>query len=99
MNREIIEKIIIIIIGVVIAVLMVGFFKKYYNKIEPGLTPTPTSIVTPKEEPQTLGGEISEQIENPTEKLPQVNPYEAKTNPFEETKTNPFENLYKNPFQ
>jgi hypothetical protein len=38
------------------------------------------------------------QVHNPAERLPDTNPYDAKTNPFEEAKTNPFKNVYKNPF-
>jgi len=38
------------------------------------------------------------QVHNPAERLPDVNPYDAKTNPFEEAKTNPFKDVYKNPF-
>lgn len=39
-----------------------------------------------------------EQVKNPAEKLPDINPYGARTNPFGETKTNPFKDVYKNPF-
>lgn len=38
------------------------------------------------------------QAYNPAEKLPDTNPYDAKTNPFEEAETNPFKDVYKNPF-
>ncbi|KKR52185.1 MAG: hypothetical protein UT90_C0023G0003 [Parcubacteria group bacterium GW2011_GWA1_40_21] len=38
------------------------------------------------------------QVHNPAERLPDANPYDAKTNPFEEAKTNPFKDVYKNPF-
>ncbi|MEK7150569.1 MAG: hypothetical protein AAB688_00825 [Patescibacteria group bacterium] len=38
------------------------------------------------------------QVHNPAERLPDTNPYDAKTNPFEEVKTNPFKDIYKNPF-
>lgn len=90
------KKNIIIVIGTIIIIIFAaGFFawQKYY-KAEPAPTPSPVAT----EKLQTLGGEISKQVQNPAEKLPQTNPYEAKTNPFEETKTNPFEDLYKNPF-
>jgi flagellar basal body-associated protein FliL len=81
----------IIIALVVAAVLIVGglfVYNKYYK------APTLT-----KEEPTTLGGQIYEQVQNPAEKIPEINPYSAKTNPFEEAKTNPFEEIYKNPFE
>lgn len=89
------KKITIIVIAIIIAIATIGFFvwQKYY-KAEPAPTPSPVAT----EKPQTLGGEISEQVQNPAEKLPETNPYEAKTNPFEEAKTNPFEDIYKNPF-
>ncbi len=40
----------------------------------------------------------SEQVHNLAERLPDANPYDAKTNPFEEAKINPFKDVYKNPF-
>lgn len=80
------KKIALIIVAASIIVVVVGFYiwQKYY-KVQPEI-------------PQTLGGEISEQTQNPIEKIPQFNPYETKTNIFEEVKTNPFKNIYKNPF-
>ncbi|MFY9493393.1 MAG: hypothetical protein WAP55_02880 [Minisyncoccia bacterium] len=44
----------------------------------------------------TLGEQVSGQVQTPTESVPNVNPYEAETNPFE--KANPLKNIYKNPF-
>jgi cell division protein FtsL len=87
------KMVLIIIAGVVAAVLIASglfVYKKYY-KVS---TSTPT-----KEEPTTLGGQIYEQVQNPAEKIPEINPYSAKTNPFEEAKTNPFKDIYKNPFE
>jgi len=45
---------------------------------------------------QTLGEEIAGQTQMPTDSVPNVNPYEAETNPFE--KANPLKGIYKNPF-
>jgi len=54
----------------------------------------------PKE--KTTGADLptapAGQVHNPAERLPDANPYDAKTNPFEEAKTNPFKDVYKNPF-
>lgn len=85
------KKINIIIIVVIIVLLIIGgyfVYKKYW--------PTPSEPV--REETVSLGGQIYEQVQNPAEKIPETNPYSAKTNPFEEAKINPFENVYKNPF-
>ena len=38
------------------------------------------------------------QVHNPAERLTDINPYDAKTNPFEAAATNPFKDVYKNPF-
>ena len=87
------KKTLLIVVAIVVAVALIvsGFFvyKKYYPK-----APAPT----PTEEPTTLGGQIYEQVQNPAEKIPETNPYSAKTNPFEEIETNPFKEIYKNPF-
>lgn len=86
------KKIVIIIIVVIIAVLC-GFYayKKYFALKEEQKLGGPASL--------SLGGQIYEQVQNPAEKIPETNPYSAKTNPFEEAKTNPFENVYTNPFK
>lgn len=87
------------IIAVIIAVVLIasGFFvyKKYFQKVS---TPASKQVSAP-EETQTLGGQIYEQIQNPIGQIIETNPFEAKTNPFEETKTNPFKDVYKNPFE
>lgn len=85
------EKFRIVAIWIIIAaVLAAGGFYAYrkYSSPEPA-----------KEKPATLGGELFEKTNNPGEKIPSTNPYEAKTNPFEEAKTNPFKDVYKNPFR
>ena len=38
------------------------------------------------------------QVHNSAERLPDINPYDAQTNPFEAAATNPFKDVYKNPF-
>ncbi len=44
----------------------------------------------------TLGEQVSDQTQTPTDSVPDVNPYKTETNPFE--KANPLKNIYKNPF-
>jgi len=53
----------------------------------------------PQEAPQEqgLGGELYGQVQNPAAEVPETNPFEAETNPFQQVKTNPFEG-YQNPF-
>ena len=48
--------------------------------------------------PATLGGQISDQIQNPADAIPDANPYDTKTNPYE-AKVNPFRDTYQNPFK
>lgn len=50
-----------------------------------------TRVVSPKAE--TFGGQIFEQAQNPVEnQIPETNPFEVKTNPFEDIYVNPFNN-------
>ncbi|MDI6883425.1 MAG: hypothetical protein QMC93_03120 [Patescibacteria group bacterium] len=87
------KKKIIIISGVIVfAILILAGFYIYQKKT------APFKEEVKKETPSGLGGQIYEKIQNPAEKIPQTNPYKAKTNPFEETKTNPFKDVYRNPF-
>lgn len=55
---------------------------------------------THKDKIENIGAQTAPagQVHNPAEKLPDTNPYDAKTNPFGEAKTNPFKDVYKNPF-
>lgn len=55
---------------------------------------------TQKDKIENIGAQKAPagQVHNPAEKLPDTNPYSAKTNPFGGTKTNPFKDVYKNPF-
>ncbi|GEM_PF-2823623 len=50
-----------------------------------------------QQQEQGLGGDLYDQIQNPAVEVPETNPFEAETNPFQQVKTNPFEN-YQNPF-
>lgn len=96
------KKILIIIIAAIIAISagIGGFFvwKKYFKKASEMQLQQEGKKVE-EEKPESLGEQIYQQTQNPIEKLPQSNPYETKTNPFEETKTNPYSNGYKNPFE
>jgi len=84
-----------VVVIIIIVILITGGFYAYKKYLAP-------KYLVPKEEqkkePIGLGGQIYEQVQNPVEKIPETNPYSAKTNPFEEAKTNPFENIYTNPF-
>ncbi|MBI4993508.1 hypothetical protein HZC33_00910 [Candidatus Wolfebacteria bacterium] len=88
---------IIFIIAVVILIALISwagifYWQKYYKV---SVQPVPEA---PKA-PETLGEQISGQtITNPADTIPQTNPYEAKTNPFESVKTNPYSDVYTNPF-
>ncbi|MBI2644185.1 MAG: hypothetical protein HYW95_01595 [Candidatus Wildermuthbacteria bacterium] len=54
---------------------------------------------SPQAPARGLGSEIYQQVQNPGEKIPETNPFDAKTNPFGEAKTNPFKDTYTNPFE
>lgn len=86
---------IIIAVAVIVVVLAAGYLfrDKIFKKQAP-----PTGETSAKTETQTLGGEISKQVGDSTEKIPETNPFQATTNPFEEAKTNPYKDVYKNPF-
>ena len=78
---------------VVIIVLAVGIYYWRY-RVWPNETKTMTTQV-----PATLGEDIAGKVVTPADKIPNTNPYQANTNPFENTNTNPFKDVYKNPFQ
>ena len=88
------NKNLIIAIAIVVIALGIFFLWKYY-RAAPISVPSPTSA----EKSTGLGSEISKQVQNPTDKLPETNPFQAKVNPFGDVKTNPYKNVYKNPFQ
>lgn len=73
----------LIISLVVLALVGLAVFYFYKNYKKPFTSPPPAS---------------TGQVHNPAEKLPDTNPYDAETNPFETAKTNPFKDIYKNPF-
>ena len=74
-----------VVVIVIIALIVIGYlWSKYKSKTVPIESPT-------------LGQQISNQVQNPGGQVPDVNPYNAKTNPFE--KANPLKNIYKNPFE
>jgi len=79
------------ILILIIIVLAVGL---YYWKFSDRTSPNKAA-----ETAATFGEDIADKLANPGAKLPDVNPYDAKTNPFEGTKTNPFKDVYKNPFE
>ena len=74
-------------IAVIIVVAVVGYLI-YKYKYKEG----------PLEEPATLGGKVSEQVQNPGSAVPDSNPYDTKVNPYE-VKVNPFRDTYQNPFK
>lgn len=79
--------IITVISTAVIAVAVVFVFFSPFLEDDIAGSPTPL----PSEENKSLGEEISDQVQDPAEKIPE-------TNPFEKVKTNPYEDSYKNPF-
>lgn len=75
----------VIILGVIVALLVVGFVLwKYKGRSQQ------------QETVPTLGSTISNEVKAPADAVPNVNPYKANTNPFE--KANPYSGVYKNPF-
>lgn len=52
---------------------------------------TTTITITNTTTNQSLGQDIyNKTVKNPSESIPQTNPFEQKTNPFQNLKTNPF---------
>lgn len=90
-----------VLIGVVIAVVIIGGAAFWYwqsrNAVPPTGEPTPAPLA--QEEPKGLGAQIFEQTENPTKgEFPEANPFSVDTNPFD-ANTNPYKDEYKNPFR
>jgi len=77
------SKILVIEVVIIAALILVGVYF-FFNPIYRSSAPIPAS--------QSLGDEISNQVQDPAEKLPE-------TNPFNQAKTNPYEDSYKNPFE
>lgn len=81
-----------IISVVVLAGAAVALFiwLKYANFLQPlaGPSPSPTPQAT---QPGGLGSEIYQEVEEPAEKVPQTNPFDAQVNPYEDAYKNPFE--------
>ena len=48
---------------------------------------------------KSFGEKVYDQVQNPAANIPDTNPFEVQTNPFEEAQTNPFKDAYKNPFE
>ena len=88
-NNE--RKTIIIAIAAIIIVLGAIFYFTAIKYKTPKTTP-PTQDQSPDQSVR------AGQVHNPAERLPDSNPYDAKTNPFEAAAPNPFKNVYKNPF-
>lgn len=83
------QKLNLVIAIVVIAVVIIGVYLWWYYSNNPKAPSAQDS--------ETLGEQVSGQTQTPTDSMPDVNPYEADTNPFE--KTNPLKDVYKNPFE
>ncbi|MBZ9577619.1 hypothetical protein KJA13_01090 [Patescibacteria group bacterium] len=93
----------ILLIIVILALLAVGAFYFFQKLKYPEITIEPLAKEEEKEEEKeekkeeekeeakTFGEKIYEMIQNPAGKIPQTNPFKAKTNPFEGLKINPFE--------
>lgn len=83
MNKNKIITIVVIVVIVVISSLVI--FKLKFS-----ITPAPKPLT--EEESKSLGEEISDQVNNPAEALPN-------NNVFENAKVNPYKDVYKNPFE
>lgn len=91
----------VLIILIVSLVLVTGLALYIFTREKPQPAEQAQPLVLPpiQKEQAGFGGQVYEQVQSPAEKLPETNPFEAQTNPFEEVKTNPFEEGYKNPFE
>ena len=79
----------------VAALVVLGGVALYFMQQKPQEAQRSIPEAAPQE--QGFGGELYEQAQNPAAKVPETNPFEAETNPFQQAKTNPFEG-YQNPF-
>lgn len=79
------------VIIIIIAGLGIWFFVFREEPIQQGAPESPR--------PKSFGEEVYDQVQNPAADIPNANPFEATTNPFEEAQTNPFKDAYKNPFE
>lgn len=84
-------KLYLIIAAIAVVVAAAAVFWWWRQTKEQVVAPTPT--------PGGMGSELYQKVENPGEKLPEVNPLGNKpdTNPLSET--NPFKNVKTNPFK
>lgn len=86
MNKKTLFAVILAILVIVIVVGLVIFKKRPARQ---GALPLPSPSATPVT--PDVGNEISK-VKNPTEALPQTNPFGSATNPFKNTYKNPFSN-------
>lgn len=80
-----------VLISVACLIALVVLFMFIYDPLgfkKTAQAPTPI----PAGDSNSLGEEISGQVDNPAESLPQ-------NNVFEQAKVNPYKDVYKNPFQ
>ncbi|MBI2674275.1 MAG: hypothetical protein HYX22_00855 [Candidatus Yanofskybacteria bacterium] len=91
------KNLLIIVVAVVVAIIALVLV--FFNPLKTQRSATVTSTPAPENVSKSLGEEISGQIQNPAEKLPESNPFQESANPFEETNTNPFRDTFTNPFE
>ncbi|MBI2010812.1 MAG: hypothetical protein HYS89_01070 [Candidatus Colwellbacteria bacterium] len=81
-----------LIIGLGLSVLLIALGGIWYWKSRKVEESTPAVTEEEDEASATLGAEIFEKSENPIkDEVPETNPFEAETNPFEGAYQNPFE--------
>lgn len=81
------------LVAVLILASFAFFAWQYYKAIKAPEIPTPSAA-----ESSGLGAQIYKDSGNPTQKIPDANPFQAETNPFSDAKTNPYTSVYHNPF-
>ena len=89
MNKNLLISIVSTAIAIVALIFII--LNPFKIAVPPASLSTPTPTPVPSEQAKSLGEEISGTVTNPTQNMPD-------TNPFKKTQTNPYENSYQNPF-
>ena len=76
---------------IILATIMVAAFLiiNQYRKFGRLFPPLPPQTST--KESEGIGSDIQENVSKPVENLPQTNPFETKTNPYDDVYKNPFD--------
>ena len=89
MNKNLLISIVSTAIAIIALIFII--WNPFKITVPPASLSTPTPTPVPSEQAKSLGEEISGTVANPTQNMPD-------TNPFKKTQTNPYENSYQNPF-